>query len=121
MRHLLSANLTVGHLYRKTSGISLVEVAQPVLHMFFKIIDAILSRSDTYYALSSLKSYAILSVEIWIGSIDLVGELIIIIIMVIPKCYFSGEYIALSMKKQQRCEHRIRKNQQIKSTVRDAN
>ena len=49
----------------------------------------------------------------------------IIIIMVIFKCYFSGELIALSLKnilkKQQRCEHRIRKNKQIKSTVHDAN
>ena len=49
----------------------------------------------------------------------------VIIIMVIFKCYFSGEHIALSnnngLKKQQRCEHRIRKNQQIKSTVHDAN
>ena len=46
--------------------------------------------------------------------------------MVIFKCYFSGELIALSYKKnknkqQQQCEHRIRKNKQIKSTVRDAN
>ena len=51
--------------------------------------------------------------------------------MVIFKCYFSGELIALSFKKknikknkqqqQQRCEHRIRKNKQIKSTVHDAN
>ena len=45
------------------------------------------------------------------------------------KCYFSGELIALSLKKkkkkkqqkQQRCENRIRKNKQIKSTVHDAN
>ena len=49
------------------------------------------------------------------------------IIMVISKCYFSGELIALSYKKkrkkqqQQRCEHRIMKNIQIKSTVHDAN
>ena len=45
------------------------------------------------------------------------------IIMINFKCYFSGEHIALSLreKKQQRCEHRIRKNQQIKSTVHDAN
>ena len=61
----------------------------------------------------------------------MVGDLIIII-MVIFKCYFSGEHIALSHKKniyikkqkkqqQQRCEHRIRKNKQIKSTVHDAN
>ena len=46
--------------------------------------------------------------------------------MVIFKCYFSGELIALSYKKnkkqqQQRCEHRIRKNKQIKSTVHDGN
>ena len=51
--------------------------------------------------------------------------------MVIFKCNFSGELIALSLKKyikkqkqtkqQQRCEHRIRKNKQIKSTVHDAN
>ena len=45
--------------------------------------------------------------------------------MVIFKCYFSGEHIALSIRKknkqQQRCEHRIRKYQQIKSTVQDAN
>ena len=44
--------------------------------------------------------------------------------MVIFKCYFSGEHIALSIKikkQQQRCEHRIMKNQQIKSTVHDAN
>ena len=46
---------------------------------------------------------------------------IIIIIMVIFMCYFSGEHIALSIKIQQRCEHRISKNQQIKSTVHDAN
>ena len=50
--------------------------------------------------------------------------IIIIIIMDIFKCYFSGELIALSLKKkqqQQRCEQRIRKNKQIKSTVHDAN
>ena len=49
--------------------------------------------------------------------------IIIIIIMVIFKCYFSGELIALSYikKQQQRCEHRIRKNKQIKSTVHDGN
>ena len=47
---------------------------------------------------------------------------ILIIIMVIFKCYFSGEHIALSIKKQQqKQQHRIRKNQQIKSTVHDAN
>ena len=51
----------------------------------------------------------------------LVTSKIIIIIMVIYKCYFSGEHIAPSSKKQQRCEHGIRKNQQIKSTVHDAN
>ena len=50
----------------------------------------------------------------------------IIIIMVIFKCYFSGELIALSekiflKKQQQRCEHIIRKNKQIKITVHDAN
>ena len=33
------------------------------------------------------------------------------------KCYFSREHIALSYKKL--CEHRIRKNQQIKSTAHD--
>ena len=41
----------------------------------------------------------------------------IIIIMVIFRCCFSSEHIALSYKKW--CEHRIRKNQQIKSTARD--
>ena len=42
--------------------------------------------------------------------------------MVIYKCYFSGELIALShKKKQQLCEHGIRKDKQIKSTVHDAN
>ena len=45
--------------------------------------------------------------------------------MVIFKCYFSGELIALSYKnktkQQQRCEHGIMKNKQIKSTVHDAN
>ena len=51
---------------------------------------------------------------------------VIIIIMVIFKCYFSGELIALSLKiffykQQQLCEHIIRKNKQIKSTVHDAN
>ena len=47
----------------------------------------------------------------------------LIIIMVISKCYFSGELIALSYKtkQQQRCEHRIRKNKQIKSNVHDEN
>ena len=54
-------------------------------------------------------------------TVDNMQELIII--MVIFKCYFSGELIDLSHKKtkQQRCEHRIRKNKQIKSTVHDAN
>ena len=42
---------------------------------------------------------------------------IAIIIMVIIKCYFSREHIALSYKKW--CEHGIRKNQQIESTVHD--
>ena len=42
---------------------------------------------------------------------------IIIIIMVIFKCYFSREHIALSYEKW--CEHRIRKKQQIKSTAND--
>ena len=46
---------------------------------------------------------------------------LIIIIMVIFKCNFTEEHIALSIKKKQRCEHRIRKNQQIKSIVHDAN
>ena len=44
--------------------------------------------------------------------------------MVIFKCYFSGELIALSYinkQQQQRCEHRIRKNKKIKSTVHDGN
>ena len=49
-----------------------------------------------------------------------------IVIMVIFKYYFNGEHIALSINKKQRkqqqwCEHRIRKKQQIKSTVHDAN
>ena len=43
---------------------------------------------------------------------------LIMIIMVIFKCYLSREHIALSLNK--RCEYRIRKNQQIKSTVHDA-
>ena len=42
---------------------------------------------------------------------------ILIIIMVIIKCYFYREHIALSHEKW--CEHRIRKNQQIKSTAHD--
>ena len=37
--------------------------------------------------------------------------------MVIHKCYFSREHIALSYKKW--CEHGIRKNKQIKSTAHD--
>ena len=41
----------------------------------------------------------------------------IIIIMVISKCYFSREHIALSYEKW--CERRILKNQQIKSTAHD--
>ena len=45
---------------------------------------------------------------------------ITIIIMVILKCYFSREHIALSLKNKKRCEHRIRKIQQIKSTGHDA-
>ena len=40
--------------------------------------------------------------------------------MVIIKCYFTGEHIALSLKKQQRCKHRIMKNQQTNRTVHDA-
>ena len=50
-------------------------------------------------------------------------KIIIIIIMVIFKCYFSGELIDFHTKylKKKRCEHIIRKNKQIKSTVHDAN
>ena len=43
--------------------------------------------------------------------------IIMMIIMVISKCYFSREHMAFSYKKL--CEHRIRKNQQIKSTTHD--
>ena len=43
--------------------------------------------------------------------------IILLIIMVIFMCYFSREHIALSYKKW--CEHRIRENQQIKSTAHD--
>ena len=57
----------------------------------------------------------------------LIPLIIIIITMGIYKCYFSGNHIALSkknyknnIKKQHRCEHRITKNQQIKSTVHGA-
>ena len=39
-------------------------------------------------------------------------------IMVIFKCYFSREHIALSYKEG--CEHKIRKNQQFKSSAHDA-
>ena len=50
-------------------------------------------------------------------------QIIIIIIMVIFKCYFSGELIALSLKKyiykkkqkKKRCEHRIRKTNRLKA------
>ena len=42
---------------------------------------------------------------------------IIIIIMVIFRCYFSREHIAQTYKKW--CEHGIRKNQQIKGTAHD--
>ena len=48
-------------------------------------------------------------------SIVCVVIIIIIIIMIIFRCYFSRERIALSYKK--RFEHRIRKNQQNKSTA----
>ena len=37
--------------------------------------------------------------------------------MVISKCYFSRDHIALSHKKW--CEHRFSKNEQIKSTAHD--
>ena len=43
--------------------------------------------------------------------------IMIIIIMLIFRCYFSREHIVLSYKKW--CEHRIRKNQQMKSTAHD--
>ena len=42
---------------------------------------------------------------------------LLIITMVILKCYFSREYIALSHRKL--CEHGIMKNQQIKGTAHD--
>ena len=42
----------------------------------------------------------------------------IIIIIIIFTYYFSREHIVISLKK--RCEHRIRENQQIKSTVHNA-
>ena len=48
-------------------------------------------------------------------------NIIIIITMVIFKCYFSGEHISLSMKKKLRWEYRISIKQQIKSSVHDAN
>ena len=52
---------------------------------------------------------------------DFSGALIIITIMVIIKCNFSREHIALSVRNiEKRCDQRIRKNQQIKGTVHDA-
>ena len=42
---------------------------------------------------------------------------LMLIMMVIFRCYFSREHIALSCKKWR--GHRIRKNQQIKSTAHD--
>ena len=38
MRHLLSTNQTVAHLHLKTTGRPAVKVAQPVLHMFFRLL-----------------------------------------------------------------------------------
>ena len=39
----------------------------------------------------------------------------IIIIMVISKCYFSGEHLALSIKKQQRCNIELGKTNRLKA------
>ena len=50
-------------------------------------------------------------------SLSNVKPKLIIIIMVIFKCYFSRDHIVLSYKKW--CEHRIRKNKQSKSTAHD--
>ena len=41
----------------------------------FMIVGAILSEPGAFWCFSSSNSFTILSVEIWIGSIDLVGEL----------------------------------------------
>ena len=73
------------------------------------------------YPLSLKKDKSVLD----LNQVSVMVMMIIIIIIIIFKCYFSGEHIALSIKKikkqQQWCEHRLRKNQQIKSTVHDAN
>ena len=78
------------------------------------VIDSNVTDSDSLCTCAAMDSNLLLRIDM---------NIIIIIIMVIFKCYFSGELIALSYKKQQRqqCEHRIRKNKQIKSTVHDAN
>ena len=55
--------------------------------------------------------------DIIIKAIEIMSVIIIIIIMLIFRCYFSREHIALSYEKL--CEHGIRKNQQIKSTAHD--
>ena len=54
---------------------SVVEVALPVLHMFFKIVAVVQSGPGAFCSFSSFNSFTIPSVEIWIGSIYLVGEL----------------------------------------------
>ena len=75
---------------------------------------------NTRHSIKSLKAFGSKSHDL---EADMRMHSLIIIIMFIFKCYFSGELIALSYikKQQQRCEHRIRKNKQIKSTVHDAN
>ena len=66
----------------------------------------------------SVSSNSVRVYEITLGhDVHISDELNEIIIMAISRCYFSSEHIALSYKKS--CEHRIRKNQQIKTTVHD--
>ena len=50
--------------------------------------------------------------EKWLAGKQALCQVVLLIIMVISKCYFSREHIALLYKKW--CEHRIRKTNRLK-------
>ena len=107
------------------------DLQRQYIHFFnnyiLNIIDYVLCFTTTHFlydqVISTQRLLLSLLLHIYIYKFKITCYILIIIIieiMGIFKCYFSGEHTALSLKKQQRCEHKIRKNQQTKSTVHGA-
>ena len=68
---------------------------------------------NSVYFFQYIYIHKVYSITIYVTVI----EILTLMIMVIFMRYFSREHMALSLKNNKRCEHRIRKNEQIKIII----